>query len=54
VRFNETAFGIIRRFSEDIDLTVSIEDCSNSQAKRRLECAAIEYACLDDLVRKPL
>lgn len=40
------ALGSIRRFSEDIDLTVSVEDCSNSQAKRRLERAAIEYLCL--------
>ena len=40
------AIGYIRRFSEDIDLTVSIEDCTNSQAKRRLEQATLEYACL--------
>ena len=40
------ALGSIRRFSEDIDLTVSVEDCSNSQAKRRLERAALEYSCL--------
>ncbi len=39
------AIGCIRRFSEDIDLTVSIEDCTNSQAKRRLEQATLEYAC---------
>ncbi|MDD3926796.1 MAG: nucleotidyl transferase AbiEii/AbiGii toxin family protein [bacterium] len=31
------ALGSIRRFSEDIDLTVSVTDCSNSQAKKRLE-----------------
>ena len=36
----------IRRFSEDIDLTVSIENCSSSQAKRRLEMAAKKYTCL--------
>ena len=36
----------IRRFSEDIDLTVSIHDCTNSQAKRRLERATLEYSCL--------
>ncbi len=36
----------IRRFSEDIDLTVSIENCSNSQAKRRLEQAAKNYSSL--------
>lgn len=40
------ALGSIRRFSEDIDLTVSIDGCSNSQAKRRLEHAALEYSCL--------
>jgi len=40
------AIGSIRRFSEDIDLTVSIEGCTNSQAKRRLERATLEYACL--------
>ena len=31
------ALGNIRRFPEDIDLTVCIEGCSNSQAKKRLE-----------------
>ncbi|MDO5458532.1 MAG: nucleotidyl transferase AbiEii/AbiGii toxin family protein [Eubacteriales bacterium] len=36
----------IRRFSEDIDLTVSIENCSSSQANRRLEMAAKKYTCL--------
>lgn len=37
----------IRRFSEDIDLTVLIEDCPNpSQAKKRLENASLKYACL--------
>lgn len=36
----------IRRFSEDIDLTVSIENCSNTQAKRRLESAAKKYTSL--------
>jgi predicted nucleotidyltransferase component of viral defense system len=40
------ALGSIRRFSEDIDLTVSINECSNSQAKRRLERAANEYESL--------
>lgn len=40
------ALGSIRRFSEDIDLTVSVEDCSNSQAKKRLERATLEYSCL--------
>ncbi len=29
----------IRRFSEDIDLTICIDNCSGSQAKKRLETA---------------
>lgn len=37
----------IRRFSEDIDLTVFIEDCPNpSQAKKRLEKAVLKYQSL--------
>jgi predicted nucleotidyltransferase component of viral defense system len=40
------ALGSIRRFSEDIDLTVCIEGCSNSQSKRRLEKAANGYVSL--------
>jgi predicted nucleotidyltransferase component of viral defense system len=40
------ALGSIRRFSEDLDLTVCIEGCSNSQAKRRLEKAANGYLSL--------
>jgi predicted nucleotidyltransferase component of viral defense system len=40
------ALGSIRRFSEDIDLTVCVEDCSNSQAKKRLEKAANGYISL--------
>jgi predicted nucleotidyltransferase component of viral defense system len=40
------AIGSIRRFSEDIDLTVSIEGCTNSQAKKRVERATLEYSCL--------
>ncbi len=37
----------IRRFSEDIDLTVLIEDCPTpSQAKKRLENATLKYICL--------
>ena len=36
----------IRRFSEDIDLTVSVENCSNSQAKKRLEMATKKYTSL--------
>ncbi len=34
----------IKRFSEDIDLTVFVEDCPNpSQAKKRLETATLKY-----------
>jgi len=40
------AIGSLRRFSEDIDLTVSIEGCTNSQAKKRVERATLEYSCL--------
>lgn len=37
----------IRRFSEDIDLTVYIEDCPTaSQAKKRLENATLKFKCL--------
>ena len=48
------ALGSIRRFSEDIDLTVCIEDCSNSQAKRRLEKAAQGYQSLPRTTDKNL
>lgn len=44
----------IRRFSEDIDLTVCIDDCSNSQAKRRLEMATKKYQALPRTTRKEL
>lgn len=38
----------IRRFSEDIDLTVYIEDCPTaSQAKKRLENATLKFCCLE-------
>ncbi len=40
------AIGRMRRFSEDIDLTVVIHDCSKSQGKKRLETAANGYAAL--------
>lgn len=40
------AIGSIRRFSEDIDLTVSIEGCTNNQAKKRVERATLEYSSL--------
>lgn len=37
----------IRRFSEDIDLTVFIQDCpTSSQAKKRLEKATLKYTSL--------
>lgn len=37
----------IRRFSEDIDLTVYIDDCPTpSQAKKRLENATMKFSCL--------
>lgn len=38
----------IRRFSEDIDLTVYIEDCPTpSQATKRLENATLKFNCLE-------
>lgn len=40
------AIGRIKRFSEDIDLTVEIQDCSKSQGKKRLETAANAYKSL--------
>lgn len=40
------ALGGIRRFSEDIDLTISIDGCSNNQAKTRLENAAKRFSSL--------
>jgi hypothetical protein len=40
------AIGRMKRFSEDIDLTVAIHDCSKSQGKRRLEVAANGYTTL--------
>jgi len=40
----------IKRFSEDIDLTVYIEDCaSNNQSKKRLEVAVKGYTSMDYL-----
>lgn len=37
----------IRRFSEDIDLTVYVEDClTANQAKKRLENATLKFSCL--------
>lgn len=40
------AIGRMIRFSEDIDLTVEVRDCSRSQGKRRLEKAAHGYSIL--------
>lgn len=40
------AIGRIKRFSEDIDLTVEVHDCSRSQGKKRLEAAANAYQAL--------
>ena len=48
------ALGSIRRFSEDIDLTVCIDGCSNSQAKRRLEKAANGYKSLSRTTKKAM
>lgn len=40
------AIGRMKRFSEDIDLTVEVHDCSNTQGKKRLEVAANGYTVL--------
>ena len=48
------ALGTIQRFSEDIDLTVRIDDCSKTQAKRRLEKAAQDYTSLVRTGKKDL
>lgn len=40
------AIGRMKRFSEDIDLTIEIHDCSKSQGKKRLETAANRYTTL--------
>ncbi len=44
----------IRRFSEDIDLTVCIDGCTNSQAQKRLELATKKYQSLPRTERKEL
>ncbi len=44
----------IRRFSEDIDLTVCVDNCSKSQAKKRLETATKKYLSLPRTARKEL
>ena len=48
------ALGNIRRFSEDIDLTVCIEGCSNSQAKKRLENSSNKYKSLQRTENKEM
>ena len=40
------SIGRMKRFSEDIDLTVAIHDCSKSQGKKRLETSANSYQTL--------
>lgn len=44
----------IRRFSEDIDLTICIDNCSGSQAKKHLETATKKYISLPRTSRKEL
>jgi predicted nucleotidyltransferase component of viral defense system len=43
------ALSSINRFSEDIDLTVNVKDCSNTQGKKRLEQSAQGYSFLQRL-----
>lgn len=40
------AIGRIKRFSEDIDLTVDVADLSNNQARKRLEASVYGYSLL--------
>ncbi len=44
----------IRRFSEDVDLTIDVEGCNNSQAKKRLEAATKKYRSLPRTFAKEL
>ncbi len=44
----------MKRFSEDIDLTVKIDGLSNSQAKRMLERSTQNYTCMSRLKGDPL
>lgn len=44
----------IRRFSEDIDLTICTDNCSGNQAKKRLEAATKKYLSLSRTSRKEL
>lgn len=46
------AIGRMKRFSEDIDLTVEVHDCSKSQGKKRLEVAANAYVGLHRTTEK--
>lgn len=46
------ALGSVRRFSEDIDLTVSIADCSKTKAGKRLRSASKEYVVLPRLAEE--
>lgn len=49
------AIGRMKRFSEDVDLTVEIQDCpSRSQGKKRLETAANAYVGLCRTTKKDL
>jgi len=36
----------VRRFSEDIDLSVDVRDCSRTQGDKRLDMATKKYTCL--------
>lgn len=48
------ALSSINRFSEDIDLTVCVDDCaSGNQAKKRLEQSAKGYTCLNIIEGDP-
>lgn len=45
----------IRRFSEDIDITVCIDDCNNnSQKKKRLKDATTKYQSLPRTLQKSM
>ncbi len=46
------SIGRMKRFSEDIDLTVTIHGCSKSQAKKRLEISANSYQTLSRTLDK--
>ncbi len=36
----------VRRFSEDIDLSVDVRDCSRSQGDKRIDKATKKFTCL--------